>query len=421
MAQIISLEELPEFVDAADAMMSVNYDKAIQMLAEFEIAPSQPSGMDPFSPDYTDWVMSVYLEVTGNTQYIPDEHEADRNVTVDMPIADFFPFLTRDTRVVGNYLSGVSHIMRSLDIAPNSKVIEYGVGWGHVSFMLARTGHDVACVDIEPKFLSLVAKQAAAFDMTIRTHEGEFGDHPYEDPEERADAVVFFEAFHHALKHVEVVENISRNVLRPGGVMVLAAEPVFKDYPFPWGIRFDGQALWAVRQHHWMELGFDEDYLVELLVRNGFIVQHFDEPSLGPFGNLYRCQLGDTNVKLGGSRLPRADAQTWTEGSPEDDGRLWASENSTVSLDGNPAWASVSLRVKNFLPIAMTADITVSGVDGTRSITLAPGEERDEVFALGSGHRRLHVASQVCQPAQVGMGDDKRFLGIAIEYLRYLT
>ena len=40
--------------------------------------------------------------------------------------------------------------------------------------------------------------------------------------------------------------------------------------PYPWGPRLDGESLRAIRRFGWMEVGFDEAYLFELLERVGF-------------------------------------------------------------------------------------------------------------------------------------------------------
>ena len=417
MVRTVSLEELPSLVDKIDNIMKDDYNEAIRLLSEFQLKPWQPKRLDPFSDNYCDWVRSVYLKITGNAKYAAEVNEADRNITTDMPLKDFFPFLTADTQVVGNYLAGIAHIMRHLDIPARSRIVEYGVGWGHVSFLLARTGHEVACVDIEAKFLKLVERQAAAFGMELRTHAGEFGESPYADPDERADAAIFFEAFHHALNHAEVVRRLRTEVLRPGGVLLLAAEPIHRDFPVPWGVRHDGHALWAVRTQGWMELGFSEDYLVELMLRNGFLVTRAEEPGLGSFGILYRCQQQDTSVELGRSVLPAADAASWAVSSP-DERRLWAQKDSAVSLDSTPEWKSVSLRLRNFLPAPVSATISITG-GLPRPLTLAPGEVRDVIFGLAPGRRRLRIASQTFRPVDLGAGLDERSLGIALEHLSY--
>jgi hypothetical protein len=61
----------------------------------------------------------------------------------------------------------------------------------------------------------------------------------------------------------------SLHFLKEDGILVLAAEPVVIEpsevVPCPWGPRLDGETLRAIRRFGWMELGFTETYLYELL------------------------------------------------------------------------------------------------------------------------------------------------------------
>ena len=39
----------------------------------------------------------------------------------------------------------------------------------------------------------------------------------------------------------------------------------------PWGVRTDGEALWAMRQFGWLELGYRESYFLRMLGHLGWI------------------------------------------------------------------------------------------------------------------------------------------------------
>ena len=47
--------------------------------------------------------------------------------------------------------------------------------------------------------------------------------------------------------------------------MILGGEPIVeKEYdavPYPWGVRLHSEVVAVVRQQHWFELGFSEDFL----------------------------------------------------------------------------------------------------------------------------------------------------------------
>lgn len=84
-------------------------------------------------------------------------------------------------------------------------------------------------------------------------------------------AILFFECFHHCADHQDLIKGLDR-VVSPGGKVIFAAEPITDDFPVPWGFRLDGESLWAIRQHGWCELGFQETYFRELLSKNGWAI-----------------------------------------------------------------------------------------------------------------------------------------------------
>jgi hypothetical protein len=68
--------------------------------------------------------------------------------------------------------------------------------------------------------------------------------------------------------------------VKPGGHVYFAAEPITADFPLPWGLRMDGESLWAIRGNGWMELGFNENYFREVLARTGWTAEKLLYPDL---------------------------------------------------------------------------------------------------------------------------------------------
>jgi len=87
--------------------------------------------------------------------------------------------------------------------------------------------------------------------------------------DDRFDAVLFFESFHHCENHLQLLSGLDRAVL-PGGRVLFAAEPITKSFPLPWGLRLDGESLWAIRRNGWLELGFRRSYFEQTLHRYGW-------------------------------------------------------------------------------------------------------------------------------------------------------
>lgn len=419
MPEVVALEGLDAALDRADALIHTDYAAAMGVLAGIAVALPPPPAVDPSGPEYAAWVMDTYRRVAAIGRYEPAEHEADRNVRADLPLAQFFPFSTKDTSFIGRYMVGVGMILAELGLPPGSRVVEYGVGWGHVAAALARAGHQVTCVDIEGKFLALAERQAESLGCAVAVHRGAFGDRPFPQGAPGADAVVFFEAFHHAFDHQEVLRRLRRDVLRPGGTLVLAAEPVHPDFPVPWGLRPDGHALWAVRRHKWMELGFREDYLLRSLVREGFVVSRTRIEALGSFGLLYRGTLHEGRVRFGEGLLPSGEAASWAPMPAGGEPRRWAQVDSRATLDHDPGWTAVTVAAMNHLPVPLAAALDAGGPGPAVRRTFAPGERAEIRIALPPSGRELRVWSETAVPARLGVNDDGRVLGVAVEELHY--
>jgi hypothetical protein len=102
--------------------------------------------------------------------------------------------------------------------------------------------------------------------------------------EEKFDCILFFESFHHCENHNLLLSKIER-VLKPGGKIVFGAEPITTDFPIPWGLRMDGQSLWAIRKNGWLELGFNRKYFTEALSKLGFFLDYFEGKD-GPWSHV---------------------------------------------------------------------------------------------------------------------------------------
>jgi 2-polyprenyl-3-methyl-5-hydroxy-6-metoxy-1,4-benzoquinol methylase len=406
------VRELDEIIARANALIKDDYSEAMRILGTFQMPLERPAGLDPFGENYREWVRAVHAEVSQVGHYDAHRCEVDRNVATDLPLADFFPYSTRNADLIGSYLIGVGLIVRNLGLSTGSRVIEYGVGWGHVSAALARTGYRVTCVDIEPKFLKLAARQARAGGVEVTAFAGKFGTDPYEG-RAKADGIVFFEAFHHSLSHQDLLGQL-RRILRPGGRLILCGEPISPTFPLPWGIRTDGHALWAIRSFGWMELGFNEDYFLRLMVQNGFSVEKVQYPELGTLGLLYRCTLHAGDFHLGESLLPSEEAASWAS---QEKCCRFSQAASWLTLDSGMEWRSIIVHVANHMPVPISATF-YCGL-GRVQHRFAPGERREIRLPLLPSHRQLHIGSETRVPAQIGAGTNSRSLGIAVERIIY--
>jgi SAM-dependent methyltransferase len=407
------MANLDAMIERVEALMIDDYPEAMRVLDSYELPLECPQDLDPHGPEYRDWVSGHHALVAKLDARDPQSGEQRQDIDPDLPLSEYFPFSTNDAAFIGGYLMGVGFILRNLNLPAGSRIIEYGVGWGHVSAACARSGFDVTCVDIEPRFLRIASRQAKALGNKVRVVEGGFGDDPYGDGGQ-ADGVIFFEAFHHALDHRNVLERL-RRILRPGGRLILSGEQINPDYPIPWGIRPDGHALWAIRKYGWMELGFNEDYFLRLMLMNGFGVEKFTDEELGTLGSVYRCTRSSGEIFPGAILLPSDEAPTWAPWS--ETAHRFAQEASRMTLDNAPEWRRITLDAANYLHVPLTA--TFHCGQSRVEHRFAAGEKRAITLALLPHHRELHIASETRIPSRIMDSQDSRSLGIAIERITY--
>jgi len=171
----------------------------------------------------------------------------------------------------------VGHVIRTLDLPPNSRILEFGPGWGNTTIALAQMGHRVTAIDISQQFIDLIQARAERIHTSVQTMVGDFSS--IQELDEEYDAVLFFESFHHCTDHFDLLTRLRRIVADQGRVL-FAAEPIEEGYYLPWGPRLDGESLWAIRRNGWFELGFRKSYFLEALRRTGWSATEADLPSL---------------------------------------------------------------------------------------------------------------------------------------------
>ncbi len=260
--ELVTLEQLDAKLVRAAELFSASEDEARRFLQGFKMAPPADRPADPFSHEYREWVWALYREVSGRAGY----SLANEASTFDLEaaVATPYPYSTGSTTVVGEELVARGFIVSNLGLAPPARIVEFGSGWGNLTLDLAATGFHVTAVEVEERFCALTERRNRHPDRVSVVHAGmlEF------EPDEPFDAAVFYESFHHCADHLAMLARLGR-IVRPGGVVVWAGEPV-APMAYPWGLRLDGYSLWSTRTYGWLELGFDEAYFALALARAGW-------------------------------------------------------------------------------------------------------------------------------------------------------
>jgi 2-polyprenyl-3-methyl-5-hydroxy-6-metoxy-1,4-benzoquinol methylase len=275
MQTISSLDELDLKLAECDAAQKISDDALRSVFTTFRMDFSARVPADPFSLEYHEFQMALYRRISGR-EYSPRNEQT--NFGVEELDRRPFPYSTGSCKTAGFFTMGVGFLLHSLDLSPGARVVEFGAGWGNTTISMAMVGLDVTAVDVESNFCELLRRRAKRQELNINVVNADFM--WAETVDEPFDAAVFFECFHHCGDHMRLLHAL-RTAVKPGGRVYFGAEPIIPDFPMPWGLRMDGEALWAIRSNGWMELGFNEKYFRAALARAGWTAVKHVFPDIG--------------------------------------------------------------------------------------------------------------------------------------------
>lgn len=264
--RVIAFDQLDAELKRVEEAFARSNDEGMAATASFELQLDSPLPPDPWSPAYRDAQMALYRRISGRDTYSVDHERSDFDLAA--AIREPYPYLTRSTAEVGDHLIAIGYLIRHLGVTPPARIVELGPGWGNTTCALAQMGFHVTAVDADPRFLDLLRARAAPFLERVTPVQADMLD--FRDPQP-FDAALFFESFHHCSDHLAMLARL-RDLVRPGGRVLFASEPI-DDFPMPWGVRLDGQSVWSMRRHGWLELGFETSYFFEALRRTGWTAQ----------------------------------------------------------------------------------------------------------------------------------------------------
>ena len=175
-----------------------------------------------------------------------------------------------------NYLNNMFQLLngiQAMELEAGSTIVEVGSGAGWATEILAGLKYRVVC--LEPasimleaakqrvdKFLEAHAMSELASNISYRCATLE----EFELPPQSADAVLFFESFHHVINEHSSMLQVAR-VLRPGGVLCILGDSNW----IP-GLK-EQEDFWVAEMERFgtLESPFTHTYLTELLSTYGFV------------------------------------------------------------------------------------------------------------------------------------------------------
>jgi 2-polyprenyl-3-methyl-5-hydroxy-6-metoxy-1,4-benzoquinol methylase len=356
---LASLDELKGKLEEIDAAWAVSDDAMREVFQGFTMAPPTDIPDDPYSQEYADRQFEIYRLIAERATYEVENERCDFPTDANRP----FPYYTESAETVGHQLIAMGFIIKSMGLPAGATVLELGPGWGNTTIELARMGYQVTAIDIDPAFVELIQERAQKFSLEVDARRGTFLE--IDQLGQRYDAVLFYECFHHCSDHRLLVKKLA-DVLKPGGKVFFASEPILDSFPMPWGVRTDGESLWAIRRNGWLELGFQESYFVRMLSRLGWVTKrHFTDAT--HLGVVFEAKRAEGFYELGTFILPPDEDATWSEPNGTGPKARRTSGSSTMSVESGGGFNLIEIAATNPFPFALEYRVShgLQAVSGT--------------------------------------------------------
>jgi 2-polyprenyl-3-methyl-5-hydroxy-6-metoxy-1,4-benzoquinol methylase len=275
-----SPSELDAMLAHCDAMMAQSVDEYRKAAGSFHYVPSEPYPDDPHSQAYRDFQAKLYQEISGRSNYGSLDNE-ESPFDLEQAKRSPYPYQTESALEVGNQLIAQGFLLKTANLQPGAKVLEFGPGWGNTTLHMLTMGYELTVVEADEKFISLIQHRAGVLNDRLTCHHDDMATFKID---QTFDAVLFFECFHHCSDHLTLLKNLDA-MLGPDGVMIFAAEPII-DFPYPWGVRLDGISVHSIRKFGWLELGFDTTYFQQTLNDLGWTFERHQMQMASPIADV---------------------------------------------------------------------------------------------------------------------------------------
>lgn len=265
--EILTLQEVRHRLDDLD-QFAVSDSELRQSLASFNLKQPNMREGDPFSPAYRQEILHLYEQLFDRPYNLVEE---GLDINVDHELAWGFPYGTQDSTTIGGFLIAYGFLIQTMNLAQGSRILEIGSGTGSLTRHLAKSGYRVTSLEVNASNVDLVNRMTADYPVRPQLILGNATDF---EANEKFDAIIFFESFHHFIEHESFLKRCV-SWLVEGGMIVFCAEPVLPDsnpaLAYPWGLRLDGESLRGMYLYGWLELGFRQSYFDQLMQRVGLV------------------------------------------------------------------------------------------------------------------------------------------------------
>lgn len=364
---------------------------------------------DPFSATYLAEVLNLYEQLTQNAYSAANELTSTKQAASTFEAG--YPWVSANLEVCAQELGKTVQALNAFHACglTGKKFIEFGAGWGNLAIPLAKAGQEVAVIDIDEGFLDRIRRIAARENVKVDTFNGDFLE-VARSLEQEFDAVIFQSSFHHCLQFNELLKIVRDDVLSEAGSIFFFSEPIYDELPFPWGLRFDGESLWAILCNHWLELGFEQNFFFHLLLNNGFLLSKIAGIP-GVVGDGWIAAHGNSGIAFERWWLPKAYDETFVaRDGTSGFGRFCSTRSVLPGLkDGDRG--VYRLQFRNFGRWALEVEIFAGASCHSRFTIPVGGDRTVDVAALCD---EVAIKSETYVPDDHWNNGDMRRVGVAL-------
>lgn len=271
--------QLPEFVEAVNLCGGDPHHPDIVRRyypIELHFDTRVDQDLSPFSEEYCQQQIALYREITGRDL---DQEKGELH-------AGEIEHLVSAANPIGWSGSGVAETLRSLstmlslaDLEGSARILDMGAGYGVSSEIFAFAGYRVHAVDIDPVLGELSCRRTRARGLDIVRSTLNFDDLSAIEAGQYAGAF-FYQSLHHCLRPWQLIADL-KTKLGEHGVIGFSGEPVQANWWQNWGLRLDGESLFAMRCFGWFEAGWSHEFIRECFARSEMSLMVFGGGSAG--------------------------------------------------------------------------------------------------------------------------------------------
>lgn len=405
---------MQNFIDAAfeykaKLAQATAFDDVRKLWSSTSI-PYTVGATDPHSIEYKEAVECLYRKLSECDYQVSNELTSTK-----LDAASFetgYPWVSRNLDLIAMQIASTAQVFSALDrhysgASKSLEVIEFGAGWGNLALPLARAGQAVTVVDIDEGFLSRIDRHCKRENLTIDLVHGDFCS-VENRLDRRYDAAIFQSSFHHCLEFEHLLDILRDHVLKENvGKVFFFSEPISNGFNLPWGLRYDGESLWAIMCNKWLELGFREDFFNSLCLRKGFFLSRL--PGIAPYiGEAWVARHGA--IPFSEWALPKYADDSWHVETRESVARFSKGTSILPGLLGCH-YKRYEVLLHNYSSMEM--GVVVNDAGPSRSLKIPPAS--DTKLLVDADCEKVTISGTQFIPE-----DDLRLLSFAISNIRLL-